>query len=126
MSLEEVVLAARLVSPVQGPEHRDAIVGALCGMRSGSVGDEGFVTQVWVALGSPVVSRALMFRLAEFVRRVPVGLSVPVLTAAGAVAWYAGSGAHAAAALHRALGLDPQYRLALLLEAGVRIGLRPA
>lgn len=126
LSSEQVVLAARLVSSVQGLEHRDAIVGALCGLTPSLVGDEGFATQVRVALGSPVVSVALMARLAEFVRRVPVGLAVPVLTAAGAVAWHAGHGSHASAALEAALRLDPQYRLALILEASVRLGMRPA
>lgn len=122
---DEVVLAARLVAPVQGPEIRDALIAALCGMRSGA-GDPGFVAQVRAAVGSPVLSAALVFRLAEVVRVMPRERCVPVLTIAAAAAWYAGFGTHAGVALGHALSLDPTYRLAVLLQACVRGGARPA
>lgn len=124
LSGDEVMLAARLIGPGQGVAHRDAVIAALCGIEEGG-GEPGFVAQVRGALGAPVPSAGLMFRLAELVRRVPESECVPVLTAAGAVAWHVGRGTHASAALERALALDPEYRLARLLEAVVGLGVRP-
>ncbi len=53
-------------------------------------------------------------------------LAVAALTALGLHVWSLGDGALASAAAERALALDPGYRLAVLLEQVLVVGMRPA
>jgi hypothetical protein len=52
-------------------------------------------------------------------------LALAPLTAFGLHVWSHGNGALAAAAVERALALDPGYRLAMLLDQALVIGVRP-
>jgi hypothetical protein len=52
-------------------------------------------------------------------------LAVAPLTALGLHAWSQGNGALAGAVVERALGLNPTYRLATLLEQALVVGIRP-
>lgn len=62
-------------------------------------------------------------RLVELSRVLPLDMTPPVLTLVAHVAWWSGDGTVAAIALERALEIDPEYRLAglmdQLLSAGV-------
>ncbi|MBT0994881.1 DUF4192 family protein [Cellulomonas sp. DKR-3] len=49
----------------------------------------------------------------------------PALTLLGLLAWWRGDGARASVLLARALGDDPEYRLAALLDAALTAGLAP-
>lgn len=52
-------------------------------------------------------------------------LAVAPLTALGLHVWSHGNGALAGAVVERALGLDPAYRLAVLLQQALLVGMRP-
>lgn len=52
-------------------------------------------------------------------------LAVAPLTALGLHVWSQGNGALAGAVVERALSLDPAYRLAMLLEQALVVGMRP-
>jgi hypothetical protein len=64
-------------------------------------------------------------RLAMVCRRSPPELSPGPLTVLGHVAWWMGDGAMARTAVQRALEVDPDYRLAVLLERMVDVAVRP-
>jgi uncharacterized protein DUF4192 len=64
-------------------------------------------------------------RLAMVCRAAPVELSPGPLTVLAHVAWWLGDGALARTALDRALEVDPDYRLAALLERMVDVAVRP-
>jgi len=64
-------------------------------------------------------------RLAELCRRVPVELSPGPLTVLASFTWWLGDGALTRVALDRALAVDPDYRLARLLERMVDLAIRP-
>ncbi len=67
----------------------------------------------------------LVERLAQACRRSPPELSPGPLTVLGHVAWWLGDGALARTAVERALDVDPDYRLAALLERMVDAAARP-
>lgn len=64
-------------------------------------------------------------RLVGLVVALPDEWAVAALTVLAAYAWWRGDGALARVALDRALGADPGYRLAALLERMVDLGIRP-
>lgn len=66
----------------------------------------------------------LVDRLAELATSLPDDYAAPVLTLLAQVAWVQGSGAMANVALTRALTAQPDYRLALLLDRMVTLGVR--
>lgn len=63
-------------------------------------------------------------RLSAAVRRTPRDISAPVLTVLAQVAWAHGDGALASVALEQALEVDPEHRLAGLLDQLVTAGVR--
>lgn len=63
-------------------------------------------------------------RLSAAVRRTPRDISAPVLTVLAQVAWAHGDGALASVALEQALEVDPEHRLAGLLDQLVSAGVR--
>jgi hypothetical protein len=71
------------------------------------------------------VADGVVERLAMVCRAAPVELSPGPLTVLAHVAWYLGDGALARTALDRALEVDPDYRLAALLERMVDVAFRP-
>lgn len=69
---------------------------------------------------------AAVATLQPVVRAAPVGWVAPVATCCAALAWLAGDGARALAALDRVAADDPEYSLARLLQASVTAGLPPS
>lgn len=75
---------------------------------------------------SPAVAgRRLLARLQSLVRCVPDEHAAPVLTVLANCAWWQGDGALARTCVDRALRTHPEYRLALLLERMLDLGVRP-
>jgi hypothetical protein len=72
-----------------------------------------------------VAGEGLVDRLALVCRAAPPELSPGPLTVLAHVVWWQGDGALARTALDRALAVDPDYRLAALLERMVDIAARP-
>lgn len=71
-------------------------------------------------------SETLVERLATVCRRSPPELSPGPLTVIGHVTWWLGDGALARTAVERALEIDPDYRLAVLLARMVDVAVRPS
>jgi hypothetical protein len=71
------------------------------------------------------VEEGLVDRLAMVCRAAPPELSPGPLTVLAHVVWWQGDGALARTALDRALAVDPDYRLAALLERMVDVAARP-
>lgn len=69
--------------------------------------------------------RVLIDRLVELAACLPDQHAAPVLTLLAQVAWAQGSGALANVAISRALAAQPDYRLALLLDRMLTLGMRP-
>ena len=72
-----------------------------------------------------IAGRRLVARLQSLVRAVPDEHSTPALTVLANLAWWQGDGALARTCLDRALEALPDYRLALLLERMLDLGVRP-
>jgi hypothetical protein len=73
-----------------------------------------------------VAARRLQARLVELCRMLPDEEAAPALTVLAQVAWCVlGDGALARAAVERALGLEPDYRLAQLVATMVDVAFRP-
>ena len=71
------------------------------------------------------VGEGLVDRLAMVCRAAPPELSPGPLTVLAHVVWWQGDGALARTALDQALAVDPDYRLAALLERMVDVAARP-
>jgi hypothetical protein len=71
------------------------------------------------------VADGVVERLSMVCRAAPVELSPGPLTVLAHVAWWLGDGALARTALDRALEVDPDYRLAAILERMVDVAVRP-
>lgn len=70
------------------------------------------------------VGRRYLVRLQHLVRAVPDEYAAPPLTVVANLAWWLGDGALARTCVERALGASPDYRLALLLERMLDLGVR--
>ena len=76
--------------------------------------------------GPPAVAaRRLLVRLQSLARSVPDEHAAPTLTVLANCAWWQGDGALARTCVDRALRARPDYRLALLLERMLDLGVRP-
>ncbi|WP_158288610.1 DUF4192 domain-containing protein [Ornithinimicrobium flavum] len=64
-------------------------------------------------------------RLLTLAGQVPLDLAAPLLTIAGFCSWAQGEGTVAVEACAHALEVDPDYRMAQLLDRGLATGLRP-
>ncbi|GGB18048.1 hypothetical protein GCM10011492_04890 [Flexivirga endophytica] len=65
-------------------------------------------------------------RLEEWIGCIPPPRSVPVLLLVAGIQWTTGSGVLATMAVDRALDIEPECKLAVLLAAALRAGLHPA
>jgi hypothetical protein len=72
-----------------------------------------------------LAARQHLARLQQLVRAVPDEHAAAPLTVLANLAWWLGDGALARTCLERALGASPGYRLALLLERMLDLGVRP-
>jgi len=118
---------------------RDGLIAWLCpGTLSLDLIDPILATQMRGALSDPpwldggvremlrVIGRQrIERRLCELCAALPGLLAVPALTVLASFTWWRGDGALTRVALERALGTDPDYRLALLLERMVDLAIRP-
>lgn len=138
---------ALLVESLQDLELRDALVAWLC---PGTMPDDCLSEDLrdavgtclprpsWSedesagpavrALGTGPVAAARQYqgRLQHLVRAVPDEHAPAFLTVLANLAWWTGDGALARTCLDRALAADPGYRLAVLLEQMVDLGIRTA
>jgi hypothetical protein len=130
---------AMLAVSLTDVDLRDALIAWLCpGTLSLDLIDPILSTQMRAALSEPpwvdggvremaqVIGRQrIERRLCELCAALPGVLAVPALTVLASFAWWRGDGALTRVALDRALGADPTYRLALLLEQMVDLAIRP-
>ncbi|WP_270886544.1 DUF4192 domain-containing protein [Pedococcus sp. 5OH_020] len=72
-----------------------------------------------------VAQNRVQARLVRLCAMLPDQHAAPALTVLGCFTWWRGNGALTRAALDRALRCQPEYRLALLLEAMVDLAIRP-
>jgi Domain of unknown function (DUF4192) len=70
-------------------------------------------------------SQRLERRLVTVCAALPEAWTVPPLTVLASFTWWRGDGALTRMALERALAVDPDYRLARLLERMVDLAIRP-
>jgi hypothetical protein len=113
-------LATRLADPrgmVTDPEA--ALVAALCG-------DVEARDDLLVQAASPYVREELLAMLRAVVRRVPAPHDAPVCAVLAWFAYSTGDGTLVNIALDRALGSDPGYSLARLIETSLDRQLPPA
>jgi hypothetical protein len=82
---------------------------------------DGDVREMAQVIGRQRIER----RLCELSAMLPDQCAVPTLTVLASFTWWRGDGALTRIALERALRIDPQYRLALLLEQMVDLAIRP-
>ena len=130
---------AMLAVSLTDVDLRDALIAWLCpGTLPMDLIDPVLMVQMRRALpetpwpegdrpqGADVIGRQrIERRLCELSATLPGPCAVPALTVLASLAWWRGDGALTRIALERALRIDPQYRLALLLERMVDLAIRP-
>lgn len=121
---------ATAVAALADLELRDGLVAWLCpGALPLDCLGEDVVDALTATLGAPpadpAVARRLLARLQHLARAVPDPHAAGVLTILANLAWWLGDGTMARTALDRALEHTPDYRLAVLLEQMVDLGVRP-
>ena len=119
----------RRLAEAELPSRRDVLGWA--GVDLGSVGPRGLeegdggATDAIDEPADDVAHEGLVDRLAMVCREAPSELSPGPLTVLAHVVWWLGDGALARTALDRALEVDPDYRLAMLLGRMVDVAVRP-
>ena len=109
------------------PDGTDGTDGTDGGTGGGTGDMDGLGGEGPDELGSPMLTgETLVERLATVCRRSPLELSPGPLTVLGHVTWWLGDGALARTAVERALDVDPDYRLAVLLSHMVDVAIRPS
>ena len=107
--------------------HDPEVAGqALVGLRDVKIRDAVIVRLV-AAIdrnGARAISHTLD-GLCSLVRVAPDSCVAPVASVVAVLAWQSGDGALASCALDRALAIDPNYSLALLIDSMVRHGIPP-
>jgi hypothetical protein len=111
------------------PSRRDILGWAGVGLASVESGEPedgaGAPTDAIDEPAHDVAHEGLADRLAMVCREAPTELSPGPLTVLAHVVWWLGDGALARTALDRALDVDPDYRLAMLLARMVDVAVRP-
>jgi len=122
---------ARLIVSLRDRRMRDLVIAWLCpGCPPMRLMDSHLVAMATatfrsrVAPEDPEIRGWLTERLCVLVDHCPDADAPAVLSVLAAFAWYEGRGALASIAVERALELDPDYRLARLLERMIRYGIR--
>lgn len=117
----DVMLAgpiARLLDDTTADEDDGLLLGALQDVRV----RDSFIWE----LAHRDDRRRLLGRLARLLRAARPGHVAAIATVTAVAAWLCGDGARAVIAVERALADDPDYTLALLLAASLRLGLPPS
>jgi len=118
---------------------RDALIAWLCpGTLARELIDPMLLTQIRETLGEQpwvegqireidqvITMQRIERRMCEICAALPDLWAVPALTVLATFTWWRGDGALTRIALERALGIDPRYRLAMLLEQMVDLAIRP-
>src|SRR5450631_742500 len=130
---------AMLVTSLTDVDLRDGLIAWLCpGTLSLDLIDPILSLQLSRALPEPlwldrharemaqVIGRQrIERRLCELSATLPDQCAVPTLTVLASFTWWRGDGSLTRVALERALRIDPDYRLAVLLEQMVDLAIRP-
>jgi hypothetical protein len=130
---------AMLATSLTDVDLRDALIAWLCpGTLPMDLIDSILLVQMKRALPEPpwlegdrreraqvIGPQRIERRLCELSATLPDQCAVPALTVLASFSWWRGDGALTRIALERALRVDPQYRLALLLERMVDLAIRP-
>jgi Domain of unknown function (DUF4192) len=125
LSLRDVALRDGLIGWVcPGTLPLDALDEDLVDQLRSSLPDQAWAVQP-ATRESVVAGRRLSSRLAHLCRVVPELHAAPMLTVLANFTWWLGDGALTRTALERALEIEPDYRLALLLERMVDLAIRP-
>ncbi|MBK8757723.1 MAG: DUF4192 domain-containing protein [Actinomycetales bacterium] len=122
---------ARLIVSLRDRRMRDLVIAWLCpGCPPMRLLDSHLVAMATATFRAaaapedPEIRGWLTERLCVLVDHCPDSDAPAVLSVLAAFAWYEGRGALAGIAVERALEIDPDYRLARLLDRMVRYGIR--
>jgi len=130
---------AMLAVSLTDVDVRDALIAWLCpGTLARELIDPMLLTQIRETLGEQpwvegqireidqvITMQRIERRMCEICAALPDLWAVPALTVLATFTWWRGDGALTRIALERALGIDPRYRLAMLLEQMVDLAIRP-
>jgi len=130
---------AMLAVSLRDVDLRDALIAWLCpGTLARELIDPMLLSQIRGTLGEQpclegqigdvdqvITLQRIERRLCEICSALPDAWAVPALTVLATFTWWRGDGALTRIALDRALGIDPRYRLATLLERMVDLAIRP-
>ena len=136
LPLQDLALLAVSLTDV---DLRDALIAWLCpGTLAQELIDPMLLSQMRGALGARpwlegqitdidqvLALQRIERRMCEVCAALPDLWAVPALTVLATFTWWRGDGALTRIALDRALGIDPCYRLAMLLERMVDLAIRP-
>ncbi|MGO4599729.1 DUF4192 domain-containing protein [Terrabacter sp. 2RAF25] len=79
----------------------------------------------WDDWDDAAAPRLLLSRLEVVCRMTPAAHAAPLLSVVASLAWWCGDGARAGVAADRALDLEPDHCLSLLVRQSLDVGLRP-
>lgn len=122
-----LALAAVSLTRNTATEFRDALLCHLCpGTMPSDLLDQHTVQAIrdGVTIDPGQHPTVTLDRLVQVAASLPDTYAVPVLTVAASYAWWRGDGILARLALDRALGIAPAYRLAVLLDDLIGMGIR--
>jgi hypothetical protein len=113
---------AAMLEVFLGPDLR---VPSSAGGVADLSGDHECADDGWEAWDQAAAPRLLLSRLEEVCRMTPAAHAAPVLSVMASFAWWCGDGARAGIAADRALDLEPDNRLSLLVRGSLDHGIRP-
>ena len=105
--------SAALLAALQTAKWRDGLIAQI--LKGATAPNQGLANHL----------RGVCERLRPLVQAAPAGVVAPVATTLAVLAWQAGEGAIAACAIGRALLDDPEYRLAVLVQAALLTAMPP-
>jgi Domain of unknown function (DUF4192) len=126
VSLTDVDLRDALIAWLcPGTLARELIDPMLLSQIRGTLGEQPWLEGRIRDIDQVIALQRIERRLCEICAALPDPWAVPVLTVLATFTWWRGDGALTRIALDRALGIDPCYRLAKLLERMVDLAIRP-
>ena len=126
VSLTDVDLRDALIAWLcPGTLARELIDPMLLSQIRGSLGEQPWLEGQMGDVEQVITLQRIERRLCEICSALPDPWAVPALTVLATFTWWRGDGALTRIALDRALGIDPCYRLAKLLERMVDLAIRP-